>query len=276
MQVPQTQIQTVKYRFDRIVKQVATDFLSNIDSPILGIYVGSYGRNTAIDLSDVDILISLPWSVYFKYDNYWSNGQSSLLQAIKNSIEKTYPMTKMAGDGQVVVIEFTDGIRFEVLPGFRNEDYSFWYPDTHDGGRWKRTNPLPEQQAMKELDGISNYAGRRLARMVRSWKNYNNVKMGGLLIDTYVYKFLSSWKCKSRSYEYYGWMTKDFFDFLRNQDDSLSYIHALGSNQHVDMGHFTSKASKAYENAMQAVYYEQKGYSNLANNYWSSIYGTRF
>ena len=39
--------------------------------------VGSIGRTTAINgVNDLDILFDLPYSVYRKYDNYESNGQS--------------------------------------------------------------------------------------------------------------------------------------------------------------------------------------------------------
>ena len=47
--------------------------------------VGSVGRGTAIkNTSDLDILFDLPKEVYTKYENYESNGQSALLQEVKN------------------------------------------------------------------------------------------------------------------------------------------------------------------------------------------------
>ena len=45
------------------------------------IYVGSYGRGTAIDTSDIDILMSLPESYYNQFNSVYGNGQSRLLQA---------------------------------------------------------------------------------------------------------------------------------------------------------------------------------------------------
>ncbi|WP_443606833.1 hypothetical protein [Alistipes putredinis] len=38
---------------------------------------------------------------------------------MKNAILQTYPNSDIHGDGQVVVINFSDGIKFEVLPAFR-------------------------------------------------------------------------------------------------------------------------------------------------------------
>ena len=77
------------------------------------------GRNTAIQgFSDLDMLFQLPYSVYEQYDRYAGNGQSALLQAVKNSIEKTYSKTSLRVDGQVILVPFTDGITLEVVPAF--------------------------------------------------------------------------------------------------------------------------------------------------------------
>lgn len=47
------------------------------------IYVGSYGRGTAIDSSDIDILMTLPESSYNQFNSVYGNGQSRLLQAVR-------------------------------------------------------------------------------------------------------------------------------------------------------------------------------------------------
>ena len=69
------------------------------------VIVGSIGRGTAIkNTSDVDMLFVLPWSVYYRFDNYTSNGQSALLQEIKSEICERYPRTDIKGDGQAPAI----------------------------------------------------------------------------------------------------------------------------------------------------------------------------
>ena len=115
-------------------------------------YVGSYGRGTAIDSSDIDMLVELPEREYNRYDVQKGNGQSRFLQAVGNVIVSAYPRGNVKADGQVVVIDFTDGIKFEILPAFSNTDYygnvTYTYPDTNMGGNWKSTNPKTEQEAM--------------------------------------------------------------------------------------------------------------------------------
>ena len=76
------------------------------------IYVGSYGRGTAINTSDLDVLIQLPDSEYERFSSMYGNGQSRLLQAVKNAILDTYPNTDIKGDGQVVVVSFVDCMKF--------------------------------------------------------------------------------------------------------------------------------------------------------------------
>lgn len=70
------------------------------------LYVGSYGRGTAIDDSDIDILIELPEVEYNRFDAVWGNGQSRLLQAVRSAILESYPRSDVRADGRVVENRF--------------------------------------------------------------------------------------------------------------------------------------------------------------------------
>jgi Second Messenger Oligonucleotide or Dinucleotide Synthetase domain len=70
------------------------------------------------------MIMQLPYDVYKQYGEHLGNGQSALLQAVKTSIEKTYSKTSIRTDGQVILVPFTDGITFEVVPAFLNNDDS--------------------------------------------------------------------------------------------------------------------------------------------------------
>ena len=70
--------------------------------------VGSMGRNTSIKgESDIDVIYELPDEVFERFDDYESNGQSQLLNEIRDVLKEKYPSTDIKGDGQVVVISFT-------------------------------------------------------------------------------------------------------------------------------------------------------------------------
>ena len=275
LRMPKQSVDTVKYRYNRIQGCLNAAFWGGFGYHTR--YVGSYGRGTAIHLSDIDMIYEIPYEVYIQYDQYLYNGQSALLQKIKDTLHTTYPFTKMKGDGQVVVLDFADGIRFEIVPGYRQWDDSYLYPDTHNGGSWKKTNPIPEIEAVKSLNIDTNKNMQHLCRMVRAWKDEHCVPMSGLLIDTFVGRFLKDWYYKGNSYLYYDYMTRDFFNYVRKEDDRKAYWYAIGSNQFVyNRGSFRQKAENAYNNAILAIQNEEKNNDWMANYYWRLIYGSKF
>ena len=264
-------------RYKAITKRLNLDFWDSTSDTDHSRYVGSYGRETATrGFSDLDMLFVLKDADFLRFSQYSGNGQSALLQAIKNSIKKTYPKTDIGGDGQVVVVEFSDGMKFEVVPCFTTSDSDFLYPDANDGGRWRITNPLPEIQAVADMDKKCNGNLKELCRMVRSWKNQWSVPMGGLLIDTLAHNFLKDWGNKDKGYVYYDWMSRDFFNSLANQNPQQSYWLAIGSNQQIERkGPFEYKAKQCYNLAVEAIADYDK-YPYTARGKWRKIYGTAF
>ena len=265
-------------RYKRITKRLNRDFWDFYSDTAFSRYVGSYGRHTAAaGESDLDIIFRLPVGLYHKYDGYYGNGQSALLQVVRTSILESYPSTYVGADGQVVAVPFSDGTTFEVVPVFDNEDGSFTYADTRNGGSWKMTNPLPEIAAVQEADDASSGNMKRLCRMARAWRNQWEVPIGGLLIDTLAANFLSTYHFRSKGYYYYDYMTRDFLKYLAAQRPSQSYWLALGSRQHVHRkGSFEQAATECAEIAEEAVAAEASGYGWKASVLWREIYGTRF
>ena len=89
--IPIATVGTISYRYKRITRQLNTDFWNTTSETSQSLYVGSYGRDSAAKgVSDLDVSFQLPYETYVKYNNYDSNGQSALLQAVRASIQKTY------------------------------------------------------------------------------------------------------------------------------------------------------------------------------------------
>lgn len=278
LRMSQPVVDNVAYRYKQITKRLNQDFYGSTSETLHSLYVGSYGRGTAIRVSDIDMLFILPLSVYYKYNAYIINGQSSLLQVVRNSIRSTYSTTYLGADGQVIKLDFTDGISFEIVPCFQNIDGSFKFPDSNNGGSWKTTNPKPEISAINSANSIiCNNNLKRLCRMARAWKDTWNVPMGGLLIDTLAYNFLTNWKNRIYSYTYYDWMTRDFFEYLKNLSTTQQYWLSPGAHQYVwKKGEFNYKALRCYNISLEALEDESKGYEWSANQKWREIYGTKF
>jgi len=273
----QTTVSNVSSRYKQITKRLNLDFYSSTSDTAHSLYVGSYGRGTAIHVSDIDILFILPYSVYVRFNDYSGNGQSALLQSVKNSIATTYSSTSLGADGQVIKVSFSDGVVFEVVPCFENTDGSFTFPDSNNGGSWETTNPRPEINEIRNKDVEWNKNLRRLCRMARAWKDTWDVPMGGLLIDTLAYNFMKTWEHKDKSYTYYDWMTRDFLEYLKNQNGTQQYWISPGGKQYVwRKGNFEYKAKQCYNKALEAIEYESKNQEWSANQKWREIYGTKF
>lgn len=271
---------TISIRYKTITQRLNTDFWTTTSDVAHSLYVGSYGRNTAISgFSDLDMLFQLPYSEYEKYDKYSGNGQSALLQAIKTSIEKTYPTTSIRADGQVIIVPFTDGISFEVVPAFINKNSSFTFPDANNGGSWRTTNPKPEIQAIRDQNSVCNGNLVPLCRMMRAWKRKWDVRIGGLLIDTLAYQFIENWGYKDKSYLYYDYMCRDFFKWMADQDKDQDYWKAPGSGQHVyGKGLFQYKATKCYNISLDAIAHETADPKRewSAKQKWRDIFGNDY
>lgn len=237
--------------------------------------VGSVGRETAIKgISDLDIIFDLPKETYNQYDKYQNNGQSALLQELKNVIKERYSKTDISGDGQVVVINFNK-YTVELVPGFKQSDDRFKYPDTNDGGSWKCTYPLPEIEESKSTAEDTDNNFKYIANMLRAWKNKQGFKFGGLLIDSLTYKFLNeSTEYRNIGFDGYFDMTKALFKFLKDLKKEQTYWYALGSNQQVyncDNGKFITKAGRAYKKIEDLT-----ETSSNVNKKLREIFGSRF
>ena len=271
---------TIANRYQAITQRLNTDFWSSTSGTAHSLYVGSYGRNTAIaGLSDLDMVFELPPTIYHQYNGYSGNGQSALLQAVRASMERRYSTSHIGGDGQVVAVRFRDGITFEVLPVFVNTAGSYTHADSNQGGTWKITNPRPEIRAIRARNRACNDNLVNLCRMMRAWRREWGVPIGGLLIDTLAFQFIDDWDSRDKSCLYYDWMCRDFLSFLGSQGSAQAYWRAPGSGQYVCRdGGFEAKARKCHRLALQAIEHESQAPKQewSAKQKWKEIFGSSF
>lgn len=262
---------TISERYGEITASLNSNFRDTESKTANSLQVGSYGRWSAIKgVSDLDMLYIMPKG---KWEYYKDGKQLQLLTDTKNAIKNRYPRTTIFVDRLVVRVLYTN-FHVEVQPVFEQEDGSFKYPDTYNGGSWKITKPCEEITAMRDFHTEKNNNLRKLCKMARAWKNKHGVGMGGLLIDTLAHNFLkSTTEYDEKSYSYYDWMSRDFFKFLADQPNQ-DYYAALGSGQRVKVKKkFQKKAKKAYDLCLDAI--EAKG-SDTVNDKWKKIYGRPF
>ena len=277
--IPNETVSSISYRYRRITRQLNRDFWNTESEVAHSIYVGSYGRDTASrGISDLDVAIILPVTLYTQFSRHQINGQSALLQAVKRSIQKTYPTSAASGDGQVVVTRFNDGITFEVLPVFNNTDGSSWtYPNANDGGSWKVCNPRAEIKAVNDRNAATNGNLKNLCRMMRVWKKHCSVPISGMLLDTLAYQFIENYAHRDKSFLYHDLMARDFFDFLARQDQKKTWWRAPGSGSSVwRTGSFEHKARSAHLRAEEAVAHDKAGYDWSRRQKWREVFGALY
>ena len=271
-----TTVSTIQSCYKLITKQINIDYYGTTSETSNSFYVGSYGRGTEIFISDIDIIVILPYATYSKFKGDLNNGQSALLQELRDVIKKIDPTAQLSRDGQVVVLKFNDDIRCKIVPVFKNKDGSYTYPETNNGGSWKMMNPKAEIDEINRANTECNKNLKRLCRMGRAWKSKWSVPISGLLIDTLAYNFMKNWTHKDKSYLNYDFMSRDFFEYLKNQDPKKSYWLAPGNNQRVyRTGKFEDKAKQCYTITFKAIQ-KEKDSPYTAKLKWREIYGTKF
>ncbi|WP_279121861.1 SMODS domain-containing nucleotidyltransferase [Holdemania filiformis] len=186
----------ISLRYHTVTRAINNEFWNSSSDTSHSLYVGSYGRNTAIDTSDIDILVELPSNQFDRFNNLSGNGQSRLLQTVRRAILNVYPRSDVRADGQVVKIAFSDGMDFEIVPAFKSWDGSYKYPDSNMGGNWKSTNPKAEQEAMAQKNRYSNgllYDTCRHLRFIRD-NYFSSYHLSGIVIDSFVYNAIGDWR----------------------------------------------------------------------------------
>jgi hypothetical protein len=277
LRISQEKRAVIAGRAARIVTRLNSDMRSYSSDSAYRFYVGSYGRGTAIpSVSDVDLLYEMPPLKHAQYDSHLGNGQSALLSEVRSSIVKTYPDTSVGADGQVVVVSFADGMKFEVLPAFQNQGGGYTFADSNSGGSWKTCKPKQEMEAFGSRNVACNGNLVELARMARAWRDANNVPMSGMLIDTLAYQFIDSWEYKSKSYLYYDFLSRDFFSFLASLPASQPYWTAPGSGSWVYGGGFHYKARQAELRVLEALAHQAAGHEWSARSKYREVFGSAF
>ena len=263
-------------KYNTITKALNKWFYDKDSETDNSLQVGSYGRKTAVNgVSDLDMIFELSSDTYSQYNSYVSNGQSALLQDVKKAILKTYSSTEVRGDGQVVVVEFSNYV-VEVCPVFLQSDGTYKYPDSNGGGKWKITNPRPEISELNSFNDVTNGNLKNLTKITRAWKNKCGVKIGGLLIDTLCYEFLKAkTNHHSTTMSNYDILVKDFFEFLKDYSTDREHWFAPGSNQKVfkKQSNFISKAKKAHTNVVEAI---DKKENDTVYVIWKKVFGYPF
>ncbi|MER7786454.1 MULTISPECIES: SMODS domain-containing nucleotidyltransferase [Streptomyces] len=253
-----TNHEIISYRYHNIVRTINQEYWGiNSDSKNCR-YVGSYGRGTAIKgFSDIDIIVKLPISQYERFSAYSSNGQSALLQNVKKALNYSYSRSDIKGDGQVIVIEFSDQIKFEIVPAFELEANVLTYPDSNNNGKWKQCNPIKEIEAINVVNKYHNGLLKELCKLTRLWKRTNEVNISGVLIDTLASHFMLE---REKGFLNHELLFAEFLLYMYKQKDEKTWF-ILGSKDIIERKdmRFEDKALDSVDDLLDAIKLNQQG-----------------
>lgn len=230
----------ISLRYRTITKASNQEFYQIQSDRKNSLYVGSYGRGTAINTSDIDMLLILPQNEYQRFELSQGNGPSRLLQVVKKAIQQAYPKSDIRADGQVVKINFSDSMKFEILPAFKKIDGTYVYPDSNMGGNWLSTNPKAEQIAMAEKNESSNGLLLDTCKHLRIIRDtgFSSYHLPGIVIDSFVFKAIDTWRwCPKESTprRYSGQYEQKLLKFWEDNLKNSKTIYAPGSNDTVEL-----------------------------------------
>jgi hypothetical protein len=238
--------------------------------------IGSWAKHTRVrPPRDVDLYFVLPVEVYHRFEKYADgvNKQSALLQEVKGKLAATYTKTELKGDGPVVYAGFWT-FDLEVVPAFAlTEDRAYWVPSTKDGGKYLKTMPLHEVDAIDAASKSNNDNVRPLVRMLKCWQDNCAVPLRSFYLELLAIDFLNQWPHRDQSFFYYDWMCRDFFEWVITRANSQ--LLAPGTYEALWLGDaWKSRAETALIRARKACDFEKDSKEGDAGDEWQKIFGT--
>lgn len=226
---------------------------------------GSYAKKTAIrpfsEGQDVDVLFKISEDVFNQYNAHEGNGQSALLQKVRDVLlESKYALgEKPKAWGKVILVTTAEGTHnVEVLPAFELPDGSFKIPNSEDGGSWEIFDPRSDLDAFSTSNSNTNKLTRDLIRMVKRWAlEVSSLTMKSFQIDRYVINFLESYSYEGKPY---AQIVYDFFH----------YLHPIVDEEN------KSFVETAKTRIFKAIAFEQEEKFEKATDEWKKIFGSSF
>ena len=223
--------------------------------------IGSYGKRTNIrPPRDVDVLFIIPGDKFEQYDDNATNGQSQLLQDVKNILAEKYTTTEeIKAWGKVVLIKFADGTHnVELLPAWENEavEGTFLVPNSADGGAWDEWDPRAEIKKIKDSDAQTEKT-KALIRMIKKWTENCSVSVKSYQIEDIVVDFFQVYSSESDDSQLVTQLF-NYFLSVNTEESRKSYIETA-----------KNRAEKAYR-------LEEEGDLENAVQEWKKIFGDDF
>jgi predicted nucleotidyltransferase len=268
LEITGLQAATVSTRQQRVREAVEKEM--TVSSSFLA---GSYARSTMIGplaKSDIDIFVVLDPSYYEKYT------PAALLDRVRTVLLKTYTTTpKISRNGQAVTISFTD-FAVDVVPCYSRKGGGFLIPNSISGS-WLSTNPPAHETKTSDANKAHNGDIVPLIKMMRGWNRGISDAFSGFYLELMTINILNGIRMDS-----FPSAVRFVFDKGRErikfkQLDPAGYGDQINPlNNVTTIEDAVSRFTTAYNRAVKAEEFEQKGKIVDAYGEWRKIFGDYF
>jgi len=262
-----TQEAEAKTKYDGVCETLHNQYYETKYDGKTKLLFGSYKTKTNTrpfdEKQDVDVIFKIPQETFDKYDAYSSNGQSALLQEIKNQLAKSYSTSEQPKAwGKVVLVKFADNHHnVEVLPGLEKSDGTFLIPNTENGGSWELFSPKSQLDSFYESNTDTNGLTADLTRMLKTWvKNTSSLSFKSYELLNLLIDFLKSNYQSGTDYDNYYKLIRDAFQYLKLNCDSSIKSHV----------------ETAFNRSQNAFDYFEEGKPKEASEGYKKIFGNEF
>jgi hypothetical protein len=152
---------------------------------------GSFNHGTGVrDHCDVDLLVSLGTK---------PGTSATALNWVKTALGNSFPNTTVQIRRPAVVVLFNGGKEtWEIIPGFRKNSGDVALYDIPGVGEvdWMDSAPTEHLKYVNEVNQQSGISGgaKKLARLVKAWKYYNNVPMSSFYLEMRAAQYMAGEK----------------------------------------------------------------------------------
>lgn len=267
---------------------------------------GSFARNTKIrPLDDIDLMYCLGGgNAYYKVDDYDNNifyihtenatenlkklsNDDYILNSIKvvNKLVKAlesvpqYSNADKKRNQEAAILNLASySWSYDIVPCFYTVNNFYLIPDGN--GNWKASNPLKDQENIKETN--TNFGGKvfQLVRTLKYWNaNFTSPKLGSYLFEVIVLNFVKS---KGNQNDYNDINIKDFFYYLYSNirydvQDPKGIQGNINYLTREQRDRISNKAKSCYNTAKIAIDFEiEKKNQQKAIENWKIIFGDKF
>ncbi len=236
---------------------------------------GSYSRRTALATSDLDLFAIVP-----RRELVWGDGSigpATFLRRVRNDLRTRFPSSTVVIDGQVVVIEFADGDRIEVVPAIfdRFVDKSPIYLIADTGGEWIETAPGLHKRYLDDAADRSLGKLPRLAQLLKYWARGRETSLP--VQSFYLEVFLARTRVAEGVKSYSQAMTDALETLLRHEarsiDDPCGISGRLRAVKTVPQREALVEALKvSFKQARRALEANDDGNAQEARQRWRRVF----